>query len=421
MATHLTVGKTGADYSTIAAAVAASQNGTIDEWSTITVIDNETYTETVLITPQYLKIIDTLGCKWVSNTWCVQIGDTNAPANVRFETVSTSERPQFLASAQPNIHVACVNVANGEFSCDYWDFGATQSTYGRYLLISSGNNTVTISHSTYLKNGSFAAYLFQQQANSLNLLLDCCDFDAPTALIKNIKHLRIKRSKISVNNVLAAGAVDVENSIIKSTSSSVALVSTSTKFKIRNSVFVGDGANFLKSTATADDVFVQNCIITGFNTVFDTQATFSPQYSILWQNVTNYAGQATEGPGMIYASPDLDADFRPNSDSPAWGAGEVSGLTTDIIGNIRPYPGDNTESIGAYERTWIPPPIPVPADGESIKSAIALKLKSGFAYTNEDSPPITIYPNIYKEKVVQGMKKPAFFIWVMEVSQEENA
>lgn len=362
MATHLTVGKTGADYSTIAAAVAASQNGTIDEWSTITVIDNETYTETVLITLQYLKIIDTLGCKWVSNTWCVQIGDTNAPANVRFETVSTSERPQFLASARANIHVACVNVVNGEFSCDYWDFGATQSTYGRCLLISSGNNTVTISHSTYLKNGSFDAQLFQQQANSLNLLLDCCDFDAPTALISNIEHLRIKRSKISVNNVLAAGAVDVENSIIKSTSSSVALVSTSTKFKIRNSVFVGDGANFLKSTATADDVFVQNCIITGFNTVFDTQATFSPQYSILWQNVTNYAGQATEGPGMIYASPDLDADFRPNSDSPAWGAGEVSGLTTDIIGNIRPYPGDNTESIGAYERTWTPPPIPVRVD-----------------------------------------------------------
>ena len=221
MATHLTVGKTGADYSTIAAAVAASQNGTIDEWSTITVIDNETYTETVLITLQYLKIIDTLGCKWVSNTWCVQIGDTNTPANVRFETVSTSERPQFLAGAQPNIHVACVNVANGEFSCDYWDFGATQSTYGRCLLISSGNNTVTISHSTYLKNGSFAGNLFQQQANSLNLLLDCCDFDAPSALIINIEHLRIKRSKISVNRVLAAGAVDVENSIIKSTSSSV--------------------------------------------------------------------------------------------------------------------------------------------------------------------------------------------------------
>lgn len=56
--------------------------------------------------------------------------------------------------------------------------------------------------------------------------------------------------------------------------------------------------------------------------------------------------------------------------------------------------------------------------GESIKSAIALKIKSSFAITN-GSPPITIYPNIYKEKIVQGMKKPCFFIWVMDVSQEK--
>lgn len=56
--------------------------------------------------------------------------------------------------------------------------------------------------------------------------------------------------------------------------------------------------------------------------------------------------------------------------------------------------------------------------GESIKSAIALKLRSSFAITN-GTPPITIYPNIYKEKVVQGFKKPSFFIWVMDVSQEK--
>jgi len=56
--------------------------------------------------------------------------------------------------------------------------------------------------------------------------------------------------------------------------------------------------------------------------------------------------------------------------------------------------------------------------GESIKSAIALKLKSSFAITN-GQPPITIYPTIYKEKIVQGMKKPCFFIWVMDVSQEK--
>lgn len=52
--------------------------------------------------------------------------------------------------------------------------------------------------------------------------------------------------------------------------------------------------------------------------------------------------------------------------------------------------------------------------GESIKSAIALKLKSSFANTN-GSPPITIY----KEQIVQGFKKPCFFVWVMDVSQEK--
>ena len=52
--------------------------------------------------------------------------------------------------------------------------------------------------------------------------------------------------------------------------------------------------------------------------------------------------------------------------------------------------------------------------GESIKSAISLKLKSSFANTNV-SPPITIY----KATIVQGFKKPSFFIWIMDVSQEK--
>ncbi len=52
--------------------------------------------------------------------------------------------------------------------------------------------------------------------------------------------------------------------------------------------------------------------------------------------------------------------------------------------------------------------------GESIKSAIALKLKSSFANT-DGTPSITIY----KEKIVQGFKKPSFFIWIMDVSQEK--
>ena len=56
--------------------------------------------------------------------------------------------------------------------------------------------------------------------------------------------------------------------------------------------------------------------------------------------------------------------------------------------------------------------------GESIKSAISLKIRSSFAITSGE-PPITIYPTIYKEQMVQGMDKPSFFIWQMDVEQEK--
>ena len=53
--------------------------------------------------------------------------------------------------------------------------------------------------------------------------------------------------------------------------------------------------------------------------------------------------------------------------------------------------------------------------GETIKSAISLKIRSAFA-TTSGTPPVTTYPTIYKEKVVQGMIKPCFFVWTMDVS-----
>ena len=56
--------------------------------------------------------------------------------------------------------------------------------------------------------------------------------------------------------------------------------------------------------------------------------------------------------------------------------------------------------------------------GESIKSAIALKLKSSFAVITGD-PPLTTYPKIYKEETSQGIKKPYFFIWTLDASQQK--
>lgn len=50
--------------------------------------------------------------------------------------------------------------------------------------------------------------------------------------------------------------------------------------------------------------------------------------------------------------------------------------------------------------------------GETVKSAIAKKIRSEFA---TDS-----YPTIYKERSVQGMEKPCFFICVLETTQEKR-
>lgn len=52
--------------------------------------------------------------------------------------------------------------------------------------------------------------------------------------------------------------------------------------------------------------------------------------------------------------------------------------------------------------------------GETIKSAVAIRIKNYFAF--EGMP----QPKIYKEKLVQRMAKPCFFIWVMDVSQEKT-
>lgn len=55
---------------------------------------------------------------------------------------------------------------------------------------------------------------------------------------------------------------------------------------------------------------------------------------------------------------------------------------------------------------------------EIIKSAIALKIRSGFAVT-QGAPAVTTYPTVYKEEVVQGMTTPAFFIWTMDEAQKQ--
>jgi phage gp46-like protein len=130
----------------------------------------------------------------------------------------------------------------------------------------------------------------------------------------------------------------------------------------QGNVFIGPGGANKLMTYNVDGgtLTVQNNIITGFGTVFDGPKAYAPDHNILWQNTTVYAGSASDGGDNITADPDLDEDGRPGDESPAWGAGAITGLNHDIVGNARPYPGDGTESIGAYEREYVAPPDPEP-------------------------------------------------------------
>lgn len=57
--------------------------------------------------------------------------------------------------------------------------------------------------------------------------------------------------------------------------------------------------------------------------------------------------------------------------------------------------------------------------GETIKSAISLRIRNAFT-TTQGTPPTNSYPTIYKEKVVQGMTKPCFFVWTMDVAPQKR-
>lgn len=56
--------------------------------------------------------------------------------------------------------------------------------------------------------------------------------------------------------------------------------------------------------------------------------------------------------------------------------------------------------------------MPAEVTGEIIKSAIARKITEQFSV---DTKPI-----IYKEQILQGFKKPSFFIWTVDVSQQKQ-
>jgi phage gp46-like protein len=195
---------------------------------------------------------------------------------------------------------------------------------------------------------------YAQNSFSLGLggvaTLDSCRITVKRTIASTISRIAVTNSVITI----LEGAADT---VINMSGTWVGSLQT-----FQGNVFIGPGgANKLMNyNVDGGTITVQNNIITGFGTVFDGPKAYAPDHNILWQNTTVYAGSASDGGDNITADPDLDEDGRPGDESPAWGAGAITGLNHDIVGNARPYPGDGTESIGAYEREYVAPPDPEP-------------------------------------------------------------
>ena len=375
MPTHITLAQTGGDYTTFAAALAASENGTAEEHSTITILDDGTYAAADHLVHstslQYLDIIALGDCK-IQSRW---VSLAVQPGGKVWMRAAEGARPMLQASDLASIHVNIVGVSDDAFlHIDGWDFGAVNASHGRNLLgvsTSTGQTDLTVKNSKYDGNGAFTSLMSGTGKGKANITLQNCDFYAPNSAALGLRGVATLDScRITVKRTIAStiSCIAVTNSVItilEGAADTVINMSGNVEGSLQTfqgNVFIGPGgANKLMNyNVNGGTITVQNNIIAGFGTVFDGPKAYAPDHNILWQNTTVYAGQASDGGDNITADPDLDANGKPGDESPAWGAGAITGLDHDIVGNARPYPGDGTESIGAYEREYVAPPDPEP-------------------------------------------------------------
>jgi hypothetical protein len=288
-------------------------------------------------------------------------------------------KPMLQASDQANIHVNIVGVFGDAFlHIDGWDFGAVNANHGRSLLgvsTSSGQTDLTVKNSKYDGNGAFPSLMSTSGTGKANITLLNCDFYAQNSSSLGLGGVATLDScRITVKKTIAStiSRIAITNSVITilegaaDTVINMSGIGAGSLQTFQGNVFIGPGgANKLMNyDVKQGTITVQNNIITGFGTVFDGTKAYAPSHNLLWQNTTVYAGQASDGGDNITADPDLDEDGRPGDESPAWGAGAITGLNHDIVGNARPHPGDGTESIGAYEQEYVAPPDPEPEPPE---------------------------------------------------------
>ena len=154
MPTHITLAQTGGDYTTFAAALAASENGTAEEHSTITILDDGTYAAADHLVHstslQYLDIIALGDCK-IQSRWVSLAVQTGGKVWMR---AAEGAKPMLQASDQANIHVSIAAVASSaSLHIDGWDFGAVNANHGRSLVRVGPASDLTVKNSRYDGHG----------------------------------------------------------------------------------------------------------------------------------------------------------------------------------------------------------------------------------------------------------------------------
>lgn len=368
-ATHKTVNAAGgADYTTIAAAIAATSSGTgAGDRSTITIQGTATYNERIAVgSLQWLDIIAEDACVVTYGDGVVTfgagannirfIGDPNNPALFRLNPGSGSGADVF----EP--------VAGCSFYVDGWDFESTSGT-GCNLVdgVSSGSEVYSFTRCDCL-GGSWQSPVKVAAAGSV--VIDRCDWTAMVdqtgpLVTTNAAALTVSRSWLKGATLLgstsALGTPAARHSVTNSILIKVPSASWNGLIDLRanagghsigadiwDCVLVGDGASgqagFYSEYTTTD---VKNVIVTGFARGWWTTGAWSPTYCCTFDYTDAFFGSATAGTGCITDDPELDADYQPARGSPVVDAGTASGLTVDIGGFPRPV-GD-AEDMGAWE------------------------------------------------------------------------
>lgn len=159
--------------------------------------------------------------------------------------------------------------------------------------------------------------------------------------------------------------VTISNNVIYSNGVDGIWINPSLSATITNNTIVsnpGNGigiGNFMASTVSVKNNIISNNVTRGLSESSNT--TLTSTYNNVVSNGTNYSGGAVAGTGSISSDPKYisttsgSENFRLQSSSPSIDIGTTSAVTTDVVGNRRPF--GSAYDMGAYENDNTAPTI----------------------------------------------------------------